>query len=828
MFDGPVTSRSFYTAWGLRILMLAVFLLPIIGLGALQAVRSNTNDVREWLPKEYEETRDYDWFQEHFGNEEFVVITWDGCRYEDPHEKDRLELLTKKLKQATAKTKFGTEIQIVRRVITGPSLIAELTKSPPGLTAEEVRERFRGFLFGIDGEVTCAVVTLTADAKQDLKATLKSIEHLATQECAIPAASLRLGGPPVMNQAINASSSRSLGELAALSGIVGLVIAFWCFRSISLTLLVVLAGVYSAACSLAVVGFSSASMNAILMTMAPLVYVAATSGAIHLANYYREAVLEKGSAGAAGRAIRHAWVPLCLATSTTAIGLLSLWYSELSPIRLFGVFSAIGVVISLFSLFFVLPSVLEFLPVRDKPASGTAHAEQETGEAPLPAFWQWFARMVTGNYGKVTLASLALLLICAFGLPQLKTSIKVIRFFSADAPIIHTYRWLESHLGDLVPMEVVIRIDEKDCALSFLERMELVRHVQEKIEGVDYVGSSISAVDFSVPLPERSTWPDSRWSTARLTLDRRLMQRQDRMAKTGYYFDSGSGEQLWRISLRVAALNDIDYGDFIAKLRRVVDPEIDKQLAATTLSRETGEAVPVRGIRATYTGMVPVVYKAQHSLLDGLLFGFGSDLALIVVAVILLMRHWSSGLLICLSSIFPAVLIFGFMSWNDIVVDIGTVMTPSVALGVTIDDVVHFLLWFRRGIERGMDRRSAVILAYNGCARAMYQSWGVIGLGLSMFAFSSFTPTMRFGAMMVTLLTAGLVGNLLFLPALLSGPLGSIIAASIKRQMARRERQQAAEVTTLPAAAPAFLSHPAEAGSRAIPERLHSSPRRRS
>jgi hypothetical protein len=83
------------------------------------------------------------------------------------------------------------------------------------------------------------------------------------------------------------------------------------------------------------------------------------------------------------------------------------------------------------------------------------------------------------------------------------------------------------------------------------------------------------------------------------------------------------------------------------------------------------------------------------------------------------------------------------------------------------------------------------MLAYQGCARAMYQSWGVIGVGLSMFALSSFTPTMRFGALMVALLTAGLVGNLCFLPSLLTGPLGGVIASSIRRRMARQQRQAA-------------------------------------
>ncbi len=63
------------------------------------------------------------------------------------------------------------------------------------------------------------------------------------------------------------------------------------------------------------------------------------------------------------------------------------------------------------------------------------------------------------------------------------------------------------------------------------------------------------------------------------------------------------------------------------------------------------------------------------------------------------------------------------------------------------------------------------MLAYEGCARAMYQSWAVLGLGLAVFALSSFVPTQRFGALMFTLLTAALIGNLLLLPAVLASPM---------------------------------------------------------
>jgi predicted RND superfamily exporter protein len=156
-----------------------------------------------------------------------------------------------------------------------------------------------------------------------------------------------------------------------------------------------------------------------------------------------------------------------------------------------------------------------------------------------------------------------------------------------------------------------------------------------------------------------------------------------------------------------------------------------------------------------------------------------------------------------LPAAFPAVVVFGGMGWGNsllktydigtLLIDIGTVMAPSVALGVTVDDVVHFMLWFRRGIADGLDRKQATMLAYKGCARAMYQSWGVIGIGLAVFSLSPFGPTQRFGYMMLSMLTVALVGNLVLLPALLSGPLGAVFSWSIlrieKKKALRQDRR---------------------------------------
>ena len=126
-------------------------------------------------------------------------------------------------------------------------------------------------------------------------------------------------------------------------------------------------------------------------------------------------------------------------------------------------------------------------------------------------------------------------------------------------------------------------------------------------------------------------------------------------------------------------------------------------------------------------------------------------------------------------------------------------MTASVAMGVAVDDTVHFLTWFRRGIISGLDRRGAVRMAYERCATAMIETTIIGGLGLGVFALSTFTPTQRFGYLMMFLLSAALVGDLIFLPALLTGPLGKLFTRGLEKKA--NTRQQSMTETQTPAAA---------------------------
>src|SRR5439155_13376236 len=135
-------------------------------------------------------------------------------------------------------------------------------------------------------------------------------------------------------------------------------------------------------------------------------------------------------------------------------------------------------------------------------------------------------------------------------------------------------------------------------------------------------------------------------------------------------------------------------------------------------------------------------------------------------------RSFSAGTVAMLPNVLPIVMVFGGMGWLGVDVDVGSMMTASIALGVAVDDTIHYLNWFREELDVLGDRKKAILAAYKHCATPTLQAALISGLGLSIFALSTFTPTQRFGMLMLVILWLGAVAELIYFPALLAGPLG--------------------------------------------------------
>jgi hypothetical protein len=122
--------------------------VALVPRAVLQSLRSNTNKAEDWLPSTYTESVDLRWFREHFISEGFVLVTWDGCTLGNL---EQLNLLHQKLSQRLAEVEPHSQAvqrgpiehrtgKWFRKIISGPSMIEELTSPPLSLSyAEAVR-----------------------------------------------------------------------------------------------------------------------------------------------------------------------------------------------------------------------------------------------------------------------------------------------------------------------------------------------------------------------------------------------------------------------------------------------------------------------------------------------------------------------------------------------------------------------------------------------------------------------------------------------------------------------------------------------------------------
>ena len=428
---------------------------------------------------------------------------------------------------------------------------------------------------------------------------------------------------------------------------------------------------------------------------------------------------------------------------------------------MFGAFSAVGVVLGSLTHFLVLPAAFAvWTPGRSWRGSHASGAVQD-GRSHL-ALWPKLGSWVTTHPKIVLTVFLAAALVGLLGLPQIRTSIQMMRLFSRRTAVIPMTRWLEERLGATIPLEIVVRFCA-DSQATVLDRMRLVAGLHARLRQLPEASGCLSAATFAPPEVNRSSSREG--VVRRAVINSKLKSRYGVLRDYGWIASEGNGE-LWRISLRVRGSDDLDYGALVQELRGFLQP-VQAELFGTDRT----------GIDLVITGTAPIVFKARQSLLDGMLFGLGTDVVLIVVGVFLITRSGTTAGVMFVLSVYPTVLVFGFMGLAGIVVDIGSVMTPCVAVGVTVDDVIHFLLCHRRGVQQGLSSPQSALLAYRTCGRAMVQSWGIIGVGLAAFALSSFVPTFRFGLLMLLLLTAGMVANLFLLPSLLAGPVGRWIAS---------------------------------------------------
>ena len=531
--------------------------------------------------------------------------------------------------------------------------------------------------------------------------------------------SVRLAGSAVLNDALEARSERIARTGLPLVALTCVIVLWVALRRLGLVLLILMpVGLVVLAVD-RVHGGLGGTTNLLSVASRPVSLALLLASTIHLILAWIDLRFTgRPSSDAAWEALREKWPAITLALMTTAVGFGSLTLSDVGPIREFGVLTASGLCLGLPVVLVVVPTLLDHFGERVVPGDRRRSRLACLGLALVRVGGRrpW---IVIGVAGLLTAAGFA-------GVPGLSTQTHAIEFFGPDAELARDHRAIESHgLGlqsleilvdgvganreDLERLEAMGRSLEQDPqVLNRIDLPTLFREANHRVSGSDRLPNPLLMEELrSDPPPFMKAFLDERGARTTLLLETRSSD-----------------------SLRA----------FVDEVRR-----------------EAGERFGPE--RVEVSGSHRLILESQARLLRTMRDSLVVTALVMQLVVLLVLGPTGIGWMAVLPNALPVALTFGTMRAFDIPLDLGTSMVAALALGIAVDDTLHF------GFAC---RRQSIADAACATGRGIILSSITIAAGFSTLIWSGFAPTIRFGMLTSLAMLWATLGDLVVFPALMT------------------------------------------------------------
>jgi predicted RND superfamily exporter protein len=133
----------------------------------------------------------------------------------------------------------------------------------------------------------------------------------------------------------------------------------------------------------------------------------------------------------------------------------------------------------------------------------------------------------------------------------------------------------------------------------------------------------------------------------------------------------------------------------------------------------------------------------------------------------LLLGNLRGGTAAMVPNLAPIVVTLGFMGWAGIPLDLFTLLIGSIAIGLAVDDTIHFMYHFRKRFEVHYDARLAVRETLQTTGRALLTTSIVLSLAFFTYTFASLTNLALFGLLTGSTVVTAFVADIGVAPALM-------------------------------------------------------------
>jgi hypothetical protein len=184
--------------------------------------------------------------------------------------------------------------------------------------------------------------------------------------------------------------------------------------------------------------------------------------------------------------------------------------------------------------------------------------------------------------------------------------------------------------------------------------------------------------------------------------------------------------------------------------------------------REAFERALGPEVRVRVTGLLALITTALEEIRWGMIYSYLWSLAQITPLMVLMIGSLRGGLVSMAPNLAPIVWVLGWMGWAGIGLDSFTILVGSIALGIAVDDTVHFLHGFYRELGETGDLRESIRRTLSTTGEALVTTTVVLCCGFMVYSFASMANLALFGQLSALTLGLALVAEVVVTPALVT------------------------------------------------------------
>ena len=607
------------------------------------------------------------------------------------------------------------------------------------------------------GKITALIIELkpyirpTPDAAfatimiEDVELSLRALQQVVARHQAAFHGHLILGGTPAAVAELTVATKHDILVFSLFAMSIIAAILWVMFKRLSAIVAPLLVLVFAITITMSLMMIGHFPMQVTSSILPSFLLAVCIGDAIHLMQvFYKnlDAGIEKKHALV--HAVRHTMVAMFFTTLTTSVGLLSFSTSSIAPIASFGLFGALGVWIALILTYMCLPAIFLVLPIHPKTEQGDVSIKYET-------ITEIYLAFLTRHAKSIVFICCLIFVVSGWLAGKLEPHHDSLRWFDDANPMRVAVETIDAKLTGTMPVELLIDTGTPNGIYNhkLLKTVDTWLHQlqQAPLAGIE-IRSVSSILDILTELHQALTDTDQRIADSdELLAQEFLLLNVDAAEQMAKYTDTK--QQVLRISLSTPWQDAVNYTDFLQAIKQSFAEQVGAQATLKV------------------TGMVAILNRTITEMMTSMLESYLLAALLVSMVMILILRSLKMGLLIMLPNMVPITVVLAIMYLADLPLDMFTLLIGSIAIGLIVDDSVHFIYGFQHHYQLTGKVKESIKATFLGAGRALMMTTIVLCSGFLVYSLSYLHNMQNFGLLTALCILFALLGDFILAPALI-------------------------------------------------------------